>query len=96
MPLFLDNISSFVTSVIEKGEFSAPLSPTTRYSPVAIKDIAEAYRAIIRNPAAHNLRTYSVHSDTFSYEELAKELGSRLRPTTYHHLEKQQAIDIYT
>ena len=53
-------------------EFSYPLHPDKRYTPVAILDICRAAASVLQNPGGHTHKIYHLASDRFSMRELAK------------------------
>lgn len=69
----MDNILGFLGTIADSGAFYAPLTPTNTYSPVALIDVADAYASIIASSRKHAKRTYTLYSDTFSYQQLQDE-----------------------
>ena len=75
----MDNILHFVWPIQANGEFRAPLSPSKKFSPIALVDVAQAYAAIIGNPRKHSKQSYSLYSDSVTYLDVEDELRSVTR-----------------
>lgn len=82
--LFMQNLLRFAGDVAERGTISAPMGGG-RYPLVDTRDVAAAAAAVLREPARHEGRTYTLTGPAaLSYQEVAAAIGELVgRPVGY-------------
>ena len=70
--MFLDHHYQLKELLTTNSQFSYPLQPDRRYTPVAILDICRAVAAVFQTPGRFTHKIYHLASDRFSMAELAK------------------------
>jgi len=78
LPYFLENIYGFKQSVEAQNAVYWGVNADVRFGFIASEDAGNASAAILVNPTQYSNQTLSLCSDSQSYSDVARELGSAL------------------
>ena len=75
---------AYVGSIKEQGKIHGPVNPDRKLAPIAVSDIGEAAAIVLRNPAEHTGKTYTLTTTPYSTKELAEAFSEALgKPVEY-------------
>ena len=72
LPLFVDNNWGFKDTIQGQSAFYAPINPDKPFTPVVVEDAGNAAATILSDYTKHTNKTYTIVSDRYTHNELAK------------------------
>ena len=77
-PFFVDNNWGFKDSIKNDSTIYSPVGPTKPFTPVVVDDAGKAGAVILANYTKHFNTTYTVNSDRYTHDDLAKTFSEAL------------------
>ena len=78
LPFFVDNNWGFKDTIQGQSAFYAPINPDKPFTPVVVEDAGNAAATILSDYTKHTNKTYTIVSDRYTHNELAKAFSEAL------------------
>ena len=78
LPFFVENLWGFKDSIIGQGAIYCSVDPDKPHTPVVVEDAGKAGAAILADPSKHAGKVYTIVSDRYTYNDVARGFSEAL------------------